>query len=158
MGLKRNWFNISTAGIKNAKVFPLPVLAAPSTSFPASKGGIVRAWTSVIVSNPILPIAEVVAGDKDRVEKGTRSYGAVEAELEVVGRTEEESATGVGASRVTLEEEASGEAASPFAGVLGPSAAETDLCCLFRFLPVLRLALGADAAMADMLGSSCCQW
>lgn len=30
----------STAGIKKAKVFPEPVLAAPSTSLPANSGGI----------------------------------------------------------------------------------------------------------------------
>ena len=30
----------SMAGIKNAKVFPDPVRAAPSTSFPARSGGI----------------------------------------------------------------------------------------------------------------------
>ena len=31
-GIKFNLYNNSTAGIKNANVFPLPVLAAPSKS------------------------------------------------------------------------------------------------------------------------------
>jgi hypothetical protein len=39
-GLKRKEFNISTAGIRKANVLPEPVFAAPSTSFPASRGGI----------------------------------------------------------------------------------------------------------------------
>jgi hypothetical protein len=42
-GLNLNVLNISTEGTKNAIVFPLPVLAAPSTSLPANNGGIVLA-------------------------------------------------------------------------------------------------------------------
>jgi hypothetical protein len=39
-------------GIKNANVLPEPVFAAPRTSFPARRCGIVSAWISVIVVNP----------------------------------------------------------------------------------------------------------
>lgn len=42
-GLNLKVLSISTLGIKKAIVLPLPVLAAPRTSFPASKGGIVLA-------------------------------------------------------------------------------------------------------------------
>lgn len=38
---------ISSTGTKNASVFPLPVRAAPSTSFPLSARGRARAWMSV---------------------------------------------------------------------------------------------------------------
>ena len=72
-GLNRNVLSISTLGTRKAIVLPLPVRAAPSTSLPASKGGIVRAWTSVMVSNPMRSIAAVVGGERLRVENGTRS-------------------------------------------------------------------------------------
>lgn len=41
-----NWtlYSNSTAGTKNARVFPAPVLAAPRTSFPVRSGGIALAW------------------------------------------------------------------------------------------------------------------
>jgi hypothetical protein len=72
-GLNLSVLSISTLGTKKAIVFPLPVLAAPRTSFPARRGGIVLACTSVIVSKPILWIALDVGGDRLSVENGTRS-------------------------------------------------------------------------------------
>lgn len=47
----------SAAGIKKAKVFPDPVLAAPTKSLPSNKTGMDLAWISVIVVNPISCIA-----------------------------------------------------------------------------------------------------
>jgi len=49
-----------TAGIRNAKVFPDPVLAAPKTSFPANKGGIALVCMGVIVERPMSAKALVV--------------------------------------------------------------------------------------------------
>jgi hypothetical protein len=96
--------NISTLGTKNAIVFPLPVLAAPKTSFPARSGGIVRAWTSVMVVKPIFSIAEVVCGDRFSVENGTRSY---DSGVFIGGGSESEMGRGGWdnwGSRVTLED------------------------------------------------------
>ena len=75
-GLNLRVLSISILGTKKAIVFPLPVLAAPNTSLPASRGGIVLAWTSVMVSKPILWIADEVGGERLSVENGIRSYGA----------------------------------------------------------------------------------
>lgn len=56
----------SMLGIKNAKVFPLPVRAAPNTSRPASRGGIVRAWTGVMRVIPIAAKPSSVFVDRSR--------------------------------------------------------------------------------------------
>jgi hypothetical protein len=63
----------SMAGIKNARVFPEPVRAAPSTSFPARRGGIDFSWTGVMVSKPISSRPLIVGSESSSVEKGTRS-------------------------------------------------------------------------------------
>lgn len=60
------------AGIKNARVFPEPVRAAPSTSFPARSGGIDFSWTGVMVSKPIPSRPFIVGSESSSVEKGTR--------------------------------------------------------------------------------------
>ena len=44
LGEKRRWKSSSIAGIRNARVFPDPVLAAPITSFPSNRCGIDLAW------------------------------------------------------------------------------------------------------------------
>ena len=59
-GLKRNCESISMAGIRKANVFPLPVLAAPSTSLPDSRGGIAFCWISVMFSKPMFLIEDMV--------------------------------------------------------------------------------------------------
>lgn len=41
------------AGIRNARVFPEPVLAAPTRSLPSRSGGIALACISVIVVKPM---------------------------------------------------------------------------------------------------------
>lgn len=141
-GLNLNVLNISTLGTKNAIVFPLPVLAAPRTSLPASKGGIVLAWTSVMVSNPILLIASDVGGERLSVENDTRSYGA-------------------GASRVTLEElgvgsvEATASSVSDALSSAAGAAFWVDaLEDLLRFLlGLLASPRTGLAATADMVGS-----
>ena len=46
-GAKWTLCNNSTAGIRNARVFPEPVLAAPRTSFPTRSGGIALAWICI---------------------------------------------------------------------------------------------------------------
>lgn len=43
-GVKWTLNNNSTAGTKNARVLPEPVLAAPRTSLPSTRGGIALAW------------------------------------------------------------------------------------------------------------------
>lgn len=60
------------AGIKNARVFPEPVRAAPSTSFPARRGGIDFSWTGVMVSKPISLRPFIVGSESSSVSKGTR--------------------------------------------------------------------------------------
>lgn len=64
-GLKRSECSISMAGIRNASVLPLPVLAAPSTSLPVSSGGIPRFWISVMVVKPISSIAFRVLSERE---------------------------------------------------------------------------------------------
>ena len=44
-------YSISSTGIRNARVFPLPVRAAPSTSLPFNDMGKLFAWISVISTN-----------------------------------------------------------------------------------------------------------
>lgn len=56
--------------MRNANVFPDPVLAAPRTSFPASRGGIARAWTDVIFEKPISDRAFDVFSESSRSENG----------------------------------------------------------------------------------------
>lgn len=46
-----------------------PVLAAPSTSLPCSKGGILFAWISIILVNPISAIAFCVLSLRSKVVK-----------------------------------------------------------------------------------------
>jgi hypothetical protein len=72
----------SRAGIKNANVFPDPVLAAPKTSFPASNRGILFACIGVIVLNPIPSSALCVCDERSYVENGNRSV--VEAGVSLV--------------------------------------------------------------------------
>lgn len=91
----------SALGTRNASVFPLPVLAAPKTSFPASRGGIVLAWTSVIVSKPIRCIAAAVGGERERDKKFTGSNVAGGGVGGMGARSRE---SGAGESRVTFEE------------------------------------------------------
>jgi hypothetical protein len=112
----------SRAGIKNANVFPDPVLAAPRTSFPASNRGILFACIGVIVLNPIPSSALCVCDERSYVENGNRSV--VEAEVSLVvdepfvvgvfGSSDEEGCTDV--SSFVDEEAASffGEAPSGF--------------------------------------------
>lgn len=47
----------STAGTRNAKVFPEPVRAEPTISRPSRREGMERAWISVILEKPISAIA-----------------------------------------------------------------------------------------------------
>ncbi len=61
------------AGMRKARVLPEPVLAAPSTSFPARRGGIAFSWTGVIVLKPISFNALIVGSESSRSEKGLRS-------------------------------------------------------------------------------------
>jgi hypothetical protein len=58
------------AGIKNARVFPDPVRAAPSTSFPARRGGMDFSWTGVMVLKPISSIPFSVGSESSSEEKG----------------------------------------------------------------------------------------
>jgi len=46
-GAKWTLYSNSTAGIRNARVFPEPVLAAPRTFFPTRSGGIALAWICI---------------------------------------------------------------------------------------------------------------
>lgn len=71
-GLNFSRCSISTAGMRKARVFPEPVLAAPRTSFPASNGGIECSWTAVMVSNFISFKALVVGSERSSSEKGLR--------------------------------------------------------------------------------------
>ena len=80
LGLNLSLCNNSTAGTRKARVFPDPVLAAPSTSFPAKSGGMALACTGVIVVNPISAIAFVVGSESSSVENGWRSWSVGEAE------------------------------------------------------------------------------
>ena len=57
--------------MRNARVFPDPVLAAPKTSFPASNTGIDFACTGVMVLNPISAIALLVCSESSSVENGS---------------------------------------------------------------------------------------
>jgi hypothetical protein len=84
LGLNFIRCNNSTAGIKNANVFPDPVLAAPSTSFPAKRGGIALACTGVIVENPISVNALVVGSESSKDEKGGLSGAESPATSEAV--------------------------------------------------------------------------
>lgn len=65
--------------MRNARVLPDPVRAAPRTSFPANSKGIDFAWTGVIVERPISFSALFVCSDSSSVENGSRpgtlSYG-----------------------------------------------------------------------------------
>lgn len=62
----------SMAGIKKARVFPEPVLAAPSTSLPASSGGIALSWIGVMCVKPISARALVVGSESSSSENGLR--------------------------------------------------------------------------------------
>lgn len=57
-------------GMRKAKVFPEPVRAAPRTSRPERRGGMVRAWTSVMVVKLRDSMADRVWGERLREEKG----------------------------------------------------------------------------------------
>lgn len=46
VSIKQNWITLLT-GIRKAKVFPEPVLAAPKTSWPFKEIGIPAFWISV---------------------------------------------------------------------------------------------------------------
>lgn len=61
LGLNFNLYIKSIAGIRKAKVFPEPVLAAPTRSLPSNNGGIALACISVIVVKPISLIPMSVA-------------------------------------------------------------------------------------------------
>ncbi|EWY84890.1 hypothetical protein FOYG_12248 [Fusarium oxysporum NRRL 32931] len=63
-GLNRRELNISMTGIRKARVFPEPVLAAPRTSRPASEGGMPLLWISVILVNFISLMAFMVFSER----------------------------------------------------------------------------------------------
>lgn len=62
----------STAGTRNAKVLPEPVLAEATTSRPSSRGGIALACISVMLVKPMSSIAFNVFSQTrpSRAEKG----------------------------------------------------------------------------------------
>ena len=60
--------NNSTHGNRNARVFPLPVLAAPIKSLPVSKAGMACAWICVMRSNCISLRANCVFSERGRLE------------------------------------------------------------------------------------------
>mmetsp|Transcript_14232 Transcript_14232/g.40402 ORF Transcript_14232/g.40402 Transcript_14232/m.40402 type:complete len:233 (-) Transcript_14232:191-889(-) len=62
------WCRSSAQGTRNASVFPEPVLAAARTSFPLRSKGMVLAWTSVIVSNPMALMDSLVCFDSVSME------------------------------------------------------------------------------------------
>jgi hypothetical protein len=145
-GLNLKVLSISTLGTKKAIVFPLPVLAAPRTSLPASKGGIVLAWTSVMVSKPILWIASEVGGERLRVEKETRSYGAGASSV-----TFEELGVGSAAAAASASE-ASSLSLAAAAGVWAVVAEAEALEDLLRFLlGLLASPRGGLDVTADMM-------
>mmetsp|Transcript_19263 Transcript_19263/g.33240 ORF Transcript_19263/g.33240 Transcript_19263/m.33240 type:complete len:216 (-) Transcript_19263:18-665(-) len=66
-GMNRARYSISAQGIRNARVLPEPVRAAPSTSRPVKSAGIVRACTSVMQVNPIPLMPLAVGSDNDKL-------------------------------------------------------------------------------------------
>mmetsp|Transcript_11194 Transcript_11194/g.46638 ORF Transcript_11194/g.46638 Transcript_11194/m.46638 type:complete len:599 (-) Transcript_11194:138-1934(-) len=64
--VQRSRYRRSTTGIRNASDFPEPVLAAPSTSRPASASGSVAAWMAVSDSKPAAASADCVRSDSGR--------------------------------------------------------------------------------------------
>jgi len=62
-------YKFSRTGIKNANVFPLPVLAAPKISLPFSARGKAFDWMSVRVLKCDASSPRAVASDKGRSEK-----------------------------------------------------------------------------------------
>lgn len=81
LGLNFNECSISMAGRRKARVLPEPVFAAPSTSLPANRGGIVRACTAVNFVKAILLMALIDCCDKFRSWKVS---GMVEESVVVV--------------------------------------------------------------------------
>lgn len=75
------------AGMRNARVLPDPVRAAPRTSFPARRTGMDLACTGVMVVMPISARARWVGWERSRVEKEIRSVweGAAGSVVVVVG-------------------------------------------------------------------------
>lgn len=78
IGLNLSRCKSSTAGIRNARVFPEPVCAAPRTSLPVSRTGMDLAWTGVIVVNPISARPFRVGSDRSNEENGGRSDGLLD--------------------------------------------------------------------------------
>ena len=62
-------YRFSNTGITNAKVFPLPVFAAPRISLPLSASGMARAWMSVSVAKCAALRPARVGGESGRSEK-----------------------------------------------------------------------------------------
>lgn len=77
----------STAGIKNAKVFPEPVFAAPTKSRPSNNGGTDLAWISVSVVNPISSIPR-------NVNSQTLSFKEANVQLLKISNATSEPGTG----------------------------------------------------------------
>ena len=70
----RGWLSVvpasrSIIGITKAAVLPVPVCAHPSTSRPASPGGMAWAWMGVGSVNPALAMSRKMASDKPRLLK-----------------------------------------------------------------------------------------
>lgn len=57
LGMNFSLLMSSTAGTRNARVLPDPVLAWATTSLPSNNGGMALAWISVILVKPISSIA-----------------------------------------------------------------------------------------------------
>ena len=68
-------YRVSSTGIRNARVFPLPVRAAPSTSFPLSDTGILWAWMSVMFTKNAFFKPRFVFSDIGRSEKAFKPSG-----------------------------------------------------------------------------------
>mmetsp|Transcript_10639 Transcript_10639/g.17277 ORF Transcript_10639/g.17277 Transcript_10639/m.17277 type:complete len:229 (+) Transcript_10639:1336-2022(+) len=97
LGLNLDTTSNSTDGIMKANVFPDPVFACATMSFPARRGGIHIACTRVIVGNPSSLTAEATFSDTFKLSNFISNSGSKAAEID-------EPVVAVGSSPVLLSE------------------------------------------------------
>lgn len=98
-------------GRRKARVLPLPVRAAPRTSRPSSRGGTVRAWTSVIFEKPISERAAIVCCERLSEANEVSAGMPLASDDEAVGGMAEVEVEGSGSSSAGgAEDEAEVEA------------------------------------------------
>ena len=122
-------------GTKKAKVFPLPVLAAPTRSLPARHSGMDFAWIWVILSNFIFKSASFKQSDIGKA----LNFSSLKIPFTVLGTVGGISSVVAGASDFTFFFLAEGSATATSSSSISSTCSSTGFFSFLLFFSTLEL-------------------